>query len=98
MNKKNSENTELEQKLFDTIVKEMNLSDIIAELPPEKLTFDTPLFEALDPDGIALDSIAAFELVVLLESNFHITVADEDMKKLTSIKNIAAYLEAGRNA
>lgn len=84
--------TSLEKNIFDMIVQKMDLEDIINELPPEKLAYDTPLFESMDPDGIALDSIAALELVVLLQENFSITVQDGDMKKLTSVKNIADFV------
>lgn len=88
--------TNLEKQIFDMIVEKMDLQEIVAELPEDKLTYDTPLFESLDPDGIALDSIAALELVVLLKDNFGITVQDADMKKLTSVANIAEYVRTAK--
>lgn len=86
----------LETQVFDMIVEKMNLQEIIAEIPEEKLSYDTPLFESLDPDGIALDSIAALELVVLLQQNFDLTIQDEDMVKLTSVANIADFIRSKR--
>lgn len=82
-----------EQQIFDLIVQRMGLSDIIDELPAEKLAFDTPIFESADPDGLALDSIAALELVVLLQENFGIKIQDEDLQRLTSVTNIAKFIE-----
>ena len=82
----------LEKQIYDIIVEKMELQEIVEELPPEKLTYDSPLFEMIDPDGIALDSIAVLELVVLLKENFNIIVQDEDMDKLTTVSSIAEYI------
>lgn len=84
--------TVLEKQIFDMIVKKMKLQEIIREIPEEKLSYDTPLFESMDPDGIALDSIAALELVVLLQDNFGITIMDEDMAQLISVADIADFV------
>lgn len=86
--------TTLENQVFNMIVEKMDLQEIIAEIPEEKLSYDTPLFESLDPEGIALDSIAALELVVLLQQNFNLTIQDEDMIKLTSVTNIANFIRS----
>ncbi len=82
----------LEQQILDMIIEKMDLKEIVAELPEEKLAYDAALFESIDPDGIALDSIAALELVVLLKEHFDITVQDEDMAKLTTVANIADFV------
>ena len=82
----------LEQEIFDAIVERMELAEVIAELPPEKLAFDTPLFESMDPDGIALDSVDSLELVVLLQEKYGIEVEDEEMSRLVSIEKIAAFV------
>lgn len=86
--------TVLEKQIFDMIVEKMKLQEIINEIPEEKLSYDTPLFESMDPDGIALDSIAALELVVLLQDNFGITIMDEDMEQLISVAGIADFVRA----
>ncbi len=70
----------------------MELAEVIAELPPEKLAFDTPLFESMDPDGIALDSVDSLELVVLLQEKYGIEVEDEEMSRLVSVEKIAAFV------
>ena len=82
----------LEQEIFDAIVERMELAEVIAELPPEKLAFDTPLFESRDPDGIALDSVDSLELVVLLQEKYGIEVEDEEMSRLVSVEKIAAFV------
>ena len=90
------EEKKLEQQIFDAIVEKMDLQECVDELEPEKLSYDTPLFESLDPDGLALDSIAALELVVILQDTFHVVVNDEDMKKLTSVSSIATFIQERR--
>lgn len=90
------EKTNLEKQIFDMIVEKMDLKDVAAELPEEKLSYDTPLFESLDPDGLALDSISALELVVLLKEHFDVTVGDEDMAKLTTVNNIAQFIRSSK--
>ena len=82
----------LEQEIFDAIVERMELAEVIAELPPEKLAFDTPLFASMDPDGIALDSVDSLELVVLLQEKYGIEVEDEEMSRLVSVEKIAAFV------
>ena len=82
----------LEQEIFDAIVERMELAEVIAELPPEKLAFDTPLFESMDPDGIALDSVDSLELVVLLQEKYGIEVEDEERSRLVSVEKIAAFV------
>ncbi len=85
-------NESLEKEIFDAIVERMGLAEVIAELPPEKLAYDTPLFESMDSEGIALDSIDALELVVLLQEKYGITVLDEDMSRLVSAARIAEFV------
>lgn len=82
----------LEKEIFDAIVERMELAEVIAELPPEKLAFDTPLFESMDADGIALDSVDSLELVVLLQEKYGIEVEDEEMSRLVSVEKIAAFV------
>ncbi len=88
--------THLEKQIFDMIVEKMELKDVVAELPQEKLSYDTPLFESMDPEGLALDSIAALELVVLLKEHFDVTVGDEDMAKLTTVNKIADFIRSSK--
>lgn len=82
----------LEKEIFDAIVERMELAEVIAEIPPEKLVYDTPLFESMDSEGIALDSVDALELVVLLQEKYDITVQDEDMARLVSVARIAEFV------
>lgn len=86
------ENRSLEKEIFDAIVERMELAEVIKELPPEKLAFDTPLFEAMDSEGVGLDSIDVLELVVLLQEKYGIMVEDEDMSRLVSVTKIAEYV------
>ena len=56
---------------------------ILAELPLEGVTAGdiTPETLLFDPDGLALDSLDAVELVVMLDKYYGVTIADADQAK-----------------
>lgn len=82
----------------------MNLKDeikthIIEQLNLEDLTVgdienDAPLFG----EGLGLDSIDALELIVLLDTQFGIKVADPEQGKeiFTSVNTMAEFIEKNR--
>ena len=86
----------LEQEIFDMIVKEMEMEEEIKEMSEERLAFDRPLLQSLDPEGLALDSLETLELVALLKDYYGITVQDEDIVKLTSVSKIADFVREKR--
>lgn len=61
---------------------------------PEDFNYDYPLFDQFDGrPHLALSSLNALELVVLIYETWHIDVPMEDIRKLVSVNAIAAYLE-----
>ena len=60
---------------------------------PEEIGDSTPLF---GPDGIGLDSVDALQLVVALEKNFGLKIADSDAAKgiLATVDTVATAVEA----
>lgn len=77
-------------KLKGEIIEQLNLEDI----KKEDIDNDAPLFG----DGLGLDSIDALELIVLLEKNYGIKVANpQDGKKIfQSIRTMAEYIQANK--
>ena len=77
---------ELIDKLKQEVIQQLNLEDISAE----DIDPDAPLFG----EGLGLDSIDAFELIVLLEKNYGIKIEDpKDGKKIFfSIRTMAEYI------
>lgn len=73
-------------QLKSEIIEQLNLED----LKPEDIDNDAPLFG----EGLGLDSIDALELIVLLEKNHGIKVANpQDGKKIfQSIRTMAQYI------
>ena len=66
---------------------------LMTELP-EDFTYDYPLFDQFDGrPHLALSSINALELVVIIYETWHIDVPMEDIRKLVSVNAIASYLE-----
>ncbi len=82
------ENLVLELK--KEIINVLNLEDIM----PEDIDNDAPLFG----EGLALDSIDALELIVLLEKNYGIKLKDPAAGKeiFKSINVMADYISKNR--
>ncbi|MGZ4057350.1 MAG: phosphopantetheine-binding protein [Bacteroidia bacterium] len=77
-------------QLKGEIIEQLNLED----LKKEDIDNDAPLFG----EGLGLDSIDALELIVLLEKNHGIKVANPaDGKKIfQSVRTMAEYIQANK--
>ena len=78
---------ELILELKEKIIEALNLE----EMTPEDIDADEPLFG----EGLGLDSIDALELIVLLEKNYGIKLANpaEGKAIFKNIRTIAEYVE-----
>ena len=78
---------ELIDQLKGEIIEQLNLED----KKKEDIDNDAPLFG----EGLGLDSIDALELIVLLEKNYGIKIANPaDGKKIfQSVRTMAAYIQ-----
>ncbi len=78
-------------ELKEQIIDVLNLED----LAPEEIYATAPLF---GDGGIGLDSIDALEIIVLLEKNYGIRLANASEGKaiFTSIESIAKYVQENR--
>ena len=77
-------------------LKKQNISSLnLEEMTPEDIDEAAPLF---GEDGLGLDSIDALELIVLLEKNYGIRLANaaEGKTIFTSVKAIAEYVAKNR--
>ena len=76
----------LKQELKSKIIEVLNLEDIAIE----DINDNDPLFG----DGLGLDSIDALELIVLLDKEYGIRLADPKQGKaiFESIETMAAYI------
>ncbi|MGH9441388.1 MAG: phosphopantetheine-binding protein [Thermoanaerobaculia bacterium] len=77
---------ELKSKVKDLIVRRLKL-----EIAPGSIEDSAPLFG----DGLGLDSIDALELVLGLEQEFGIKVADEEVgiKAFSSVDSLADFIK-----
>lgn len=74
-------------------IKEMLIRRLRLNMPPEEIKDDDPLF---GPDGgLDLDSIDALELVVALQKEFGVVIADKSAaeKILVSVTTIADFVD-----
>ena len=80
---------EIIEKLKVQIIETLNLED----LEPSDIGDTDPLF---GDDGIGLDSIDALELIVLMNKEYNIQIADPEEGKdvFYSIKSMADYIQA----
>jgi acyl carrier protein len=80
---------ELIEKLKVQIIETLNLED----LTPADINATDPLF---GDDGIGLDSIDALELIVLMNKEYNIQIADPEEGKnvFNSIQTMANYIKA----
>lgn len=79
---------ELELKIKDEIIKQLNLDD----LSVEDIGDDAPLFG----DEFGLDSIDALELIVMMDKSYGIKITDpeEGRKVFQTVSTIANYIRA----
>lgn len=80
---------ELIEKLKVQIIETLNLEDLM----PSDIDANDPLF---GDDGIGLDSIDALELIVLMNKEYNIQIADPEEGKtvFTSVQTMADYIQA----
>jgi len=83
--------SELKLELKEKIIEQLNLED----LSVEEIANSEPLFG----EGLGLDSIDALELIVMLDKDYGIKLADpkEGRKIFESIDTMAAYISANRS-
>ncbi len=77
-------------KLKGEIIEQLNLEDV----KKEDIDNDAPLFG----EGLGLDSIDALELIVLIEKNYGIKIANpaDGKKVFQSIRTMAEFIEANK--
>ncbi|CAM4119220.1 phosphopantetheine-binding protein [Zobellia nedashkovskayae] len=82
--------SELKLELKEKIIEQLNLEDVSVD----EIADTDPLFG----EGLGLDSIDALELIVMLDKDYGIRLADpkEGRKIFESIDTMAAYITANR--
>ena len=83
--------SELKLELKEKIIEQLNLEDIAIE----EIANTDPLFG----EGLGLDSIDALELIVMLDKDYGIKLADPKQGRtiFESIDSMAAYIEENRS-
>nr|VFK14807.1 MAG: acyl carrier protein [Candidatus Kentron sp. LPFa]VFK30491.1 MAG: acyl carrier protein [Candidatus Kentron sp. LPFa] len=71
-------------------LKEVLIERLMLPLEPDEIAEDSPLFGS----GLGLDSVDALEIVVVVESNFGVSIADDDMQAFRSINTVVDFIEA----
>ena len=71
-------------------VRKVLIEKMLSEVDTEEIKDDTPLIEL----GVGVDSVATLELLVALESEFKISIDEDDISQnlLESINTIAEYI------
>ncbi|GEQ85235.1 acyl carrier protein [Patiriisocius marinistellae] len=82
--------SDLKEELKGKIIEQLNLEDLtVTEIADDEVLFG---------DGLGLDSIDALELIVMLDKDYGIKLADPKEGKaiFESVNSMAAYIEANR--
>lgn len=84
--------TDLKKELKGKIIQQLNLEDVSVD----EIADNDPLFG----EGLGLDSIDALELIVMLDKDYGIKLADpkEGRKIFESVETMAAYISAHKGA
>ena len=74
-------------------IKEIMVENLMLQVTADDITDDKPLF---GPEGLGLDSVDALQLVVALDKNFGLKIADPAAAKiiLQNVNSIAAAVQA----
>ena len=82
---------ELIEKLKSELIEELNLE----EITPADIDTEAPLF---GEDGLGLDSIDALEIILILERNYGIKIANpsEGKEIFYSVRTLAEYITANQ--
>jgi acyl carrier protein len=80
---------------FKAEIKKLLIDNLMLQQRPEEITDDLLLF---GPGGLGLDSVDALQLVVALEKNYGLKIADPAAAKqtLASVNSIAAAVAIHR--
>ncbi len=83
---------QLKQELKASLIDALNLEDMI----PEEIDNAAPLF---GDEGLGLDSIDALEIILILERNYGIRIANpkEGKEIFYSINTLADYISSNRS-
>jgi len=83
--------SELKQELKEKIIEQLNLEDVAIE----EIKDTDPLFG----EGLGLDSIDALELIVMLDKDYGIKLADPKQGKtiFESVETMAGYIKEHRS-
>ena len=71
-------------------IKEVMIDELMLQEGVEEIADDAALF---DPEGLALDSVDALQLVVALEKNFSLKIADAEAAK-GILENVNSIIKA----
>lgn len=82
---------QLMQELKEALIESLNLEDITLE----EIENDAPLF---GDEGLGLDSIDALEIILILERNYGIRIANpaEGKSIFYSVRTLAEFITANR--
>lgn len=75
---------ELTEQLKKVLIERLSLP-----MDPEDITEDSPLFGA----GLGLDSVDALEIAVAVETEFGVSITEDDMSAFRSINTVVDFIQ-----
>lgn len=75
---------ELSQRLKRVLIERLSL-----QMEVDEIADDSPLFGS----GLGLDSVDALEVAIAVETEFGVSITDEDMQALRSVNTVLDFIE-----
>mgnify|MGYP000319028476 CR=1 FL=1 len=85
-------------KILENISRTFIMVERIMEMTSENLNIDRALIQPTSSfkGDLGIDSLDLFELVMALEEEFDVEIPTEDLEKLSTVQDVADYVEAHR--
>jgi len=78
---------EVDRKVIDLI------AEVLVDINKENIQFDYKIVEVL-----GAESLDIYDMIALLEDEFHLEITDEEVEKIQTVKDVADFIRVAKQA
>ncbi len=78
---------EVEKRVIDLI------AEVLVDVNKENIQLDSKIVEDL-----GAESLDIYDMIALLEDEFHLEITDEEVEKIQTVKDVADFIRVARQA
>ncbi len=78
---------EVDRKVIDLI------AEVLVHINKENIQFDYKIVEVL-----GAESLDIYDMIALLEDEFHLEITDEEVEKIQTVKDVADFIRVAKQA